>query len=84
MAQEKIDVQAINPLFRWRWPWPDPGDPGPMWELIVSRLDRTASNRLAGVQLDLAKSTLEAQKVLLDAQLKAVGHLQEIIGGVAK
>jgi hypothetical protein len=78
---EKIDAQAINPLFRWHWPWPEPGDPGPPWELIISQLDRSALVRLAGVQLELAKSKLEAQKTLLDAQAKAIDQMQKIIGG---
>ena len=83
---EKMNIQAIDPMFRWPrpWPWPEPGDPGPPWELIISRLDQAAINRLLGVQLDLAKSTLEAQKVVLDAQLKSVGRIQEIIGGGVK
>ncbi len=81
---EKTDVQAISPLFRWRWPWPEPGDPGPPWELIISHLDRTALGRLAGVQLELAKNTLEAQKAVLDAQLRAVGQMQEIVKGGVK
>jgi hypothetical protein len=83
---EKIDVKAIDPLFRWPrpWPWPEPGDPGPPWELIISHLDRAAINRLVGVQLELAKSTLEAHKGVLDAHLKALGQMQEIVKGGAK
>ena len=81
---EKLDMQAINPQFRWHWPWPEPGDPGPPWELIIAQLDRSAVIRLAGVELELTKTRLEAQRAVLDAQVKAVGQMQEIIGGRVK
>lgn len=83
---DKIDIQAIDPMFRLSkiWPWPPPFDPGPPWELIVSRLDPQAINRVIGVQLDLAKNTLVAQKGVLDAQMKAIDEMQQIMKGSFK
>jgi hypothetical protein len=81
---DKFDMEAINPLFRWHWPWPEPGDPGPPWESILTELDRSALIRLAAVQLGVTKTKLEAQRAVLDAQVKAVGQMQEIIGGRVK
>jgi hypothetical protein len=81
------NVQEVHPLLRspWGWNWPKPGDPGPDWNLIVSRLDKVAIVKLAEAQLSVATKELEAQKTVLDAQLKALGTMQEIIrAGVAK
>jgi hypothetical protein len=79
---DKIDPQLLSPLFRWHRPWPEPGDPGPPWELIISRLDKAALVSVVGVQLNLAQSALEAQKTMLDAQMKAVNEMRGIIKGM--
>jgi hypothetical protein len=81
---DKIDPQQLSPLFRWQrpWPWPEPGDPGPPWELIISRLDKAALVNVVGLQLNLAQSALEAQKTMLDAQMKAVNEMRGIIKGM--
>jgi hypothetical protein len=80
---EKMEMQAIDPRFRWPWPgpWPlpEPGDPGPVWEMIIDRLDRTQLNRVAGIQLQVTQAALKAQKLVLDAKLEAVTQLQEIM-----
>ena len=81
------NIQEIHPVLRspWGWNWPKPGDPGPDWNLIVSRLDKNAILKLTAVQLSLATKEIEAQKTVLDAQLQALGAMQEIIKtGAAK
>ncbi len=75
---EPLQISKLNPILRWpHWPWP-PGDPGPdpIWESILSGLDKTAVNQLAKVQLEVVKATLQAQ-------LNAVQHVQEILGKAA-
>jgi len=78
----KQEAQALNPLFRWRWPWPEPGDPGPPWEVIISRLDQAAFARFVAVQLEVTKASLEAQQSVLAANLKAVEQMQGILKGM--
>lgn len=75
------NIEEIHPVLRspWGWNWPKPGDPGPDWNLIISRLDKAAIIKLTEVQLNLATSEIGAAKTVLDAQLKALGAMQEII-----
>jgi len=74
------NIQDINSVLRfpWRPNWP-PGDPGPDWNQILSGLDPSAISQVAIVQVTLATAEIQAQKTVLDARLKALGAMQDII-----
>ena len=78
MPQNIEESHEINPLLRypWRKYWPDPG---PDWNGILSSLDKTAPVQLAAIQLTFAAKEIEAQKTVLDARLKAIGAIQDVI-----
>jgi hypothetical protein len=78
------NIQELNPVFRSPWGWHRPvGDPGPDWNVILSSLDKNAITQLAAVQVAFATKEVEAQKIVLDAQLKALSAMQEIIKGAS-
>jgi len=62
------NVEALSQSLKFR-PWPQ-GDPAAPW--LIDILDRVQIARLASVELEL-------NKTILEAQLKAIAHVMEIV-----
>lgn len=71
---EKIP-EGLFPQFGFR-PWP-PGDPVAPWPWLVDQIDPSSLIRLATVSLEL-------NRAILDAQIKANAQAQEIIKSLKK
>ena len=54
-------------------------DPAPPWEFLFNSLDKNAVIQLAAIQLSFAAKEIEAEKTVLDARLKAIGAVQDVI-----
>jgi hypothetical protein len=74
---DSLQEMKLNPVLGWPW-WRVPiPDPGPPWESILRGLDKAAVNRVAAIQLDVTKATLQAQ-------VNAIQQIQEVLGRAAK